>query len=223
MIASKKATWVLASLVAISLMAATASAGILGTNLSYQGCEGSVGFTQGVTDGTLAGTLDFAVFTRDNFLSLSYTGYTPTPGELVYTYQIHNTGTVAISLSKLLLIGGAPADNAGTFLGATVSGQDPYQSFVNGTQNVTWNFSGVAGNTHFILPSGQSMGLAFSSPRKPTTHDINVIVDGGGSVNVPNVAGPGATAIPEPTSLALLAAAAAIAGIAVTRRHRKDN
>jgi hypothetical protein len=219
MIGSRKPTWVLGALVVVSLMAASAPAGLLGTGLSYNDgtqWEGTKSFSGTVTGGTLSGSLDYAVFTAGNFNSL-FSGYTPTPGELIYGYQVHNTGTVDIRLSKLLLIGGAPADAAGTFTWEGLSGQAPYDSYVIPGANVTWDFT----NGHDIVPAGQSIGLAFCSIRRPTGRDVDVIVDGGGSVNVANVAGPGATPIPEPTTLALLAAAVS-AGFLVMHSRRKE-
>lgn len=217
----KKATCVLVALVIASSVTATASAGLLGTGHSYvdgQIWEGYQTFSGTVTGGTLAGTLDYAVFTPSEFTFLyGNDEYTPTPGELVYTYQIHNTGSVNITISKLLLLSGAPADNAGAFEGSGVSGQYPYLSTVNLGLNVTWDFT----NGHNIVPPGDSAGLAFSSIRKPMNRDIDVIVDGGKACNVRDVIGPGTVSIPEPSSLVLLTAAAAVAGLVVARKRRK--
>ena len=83
---------------------------------------------------------------------------------------------------------------------------------------MTWDFT----NNHNVVPGADSTGLAFCSDRKPTGRDVDVIIDGGGSVNVRNVAGPGSVAIPEPSCLVLLAVAASAAGIAVARNRRKE-
>jgi hypothetical protein len=221
MIGFQKAAWVFGSLVVIGLIAGTAPAGLLGTGLSYndgsQIWEGTRSFSKAVTGGTLSGSLDYAVFAPEEFNSL-FTGYGTTAGELVYAYQIHNTGSVNITLSKLLLLSGAPADAAGIFQGNGVSGQDPFESYITPGINVTWDFT----NGHNIVSPGDSVGLAFCSIRKPMGRDVDVIVDGGGSVNVTSVAGPGLVNVPEPAGLALLTVIAVAAGIAGARSRWKE-
>jgi hypothetical protein len=220
MIGSKKATWVLASFAIVTLIATTASAGVLGTGLSYAdatkpaGWEGTKHFSQAVTGGLLAGDLDWAVFTASNFNSLftGDNGYTPTPGELVYTYWLHNTGTVNMSIGELLLLGSAPADDVGSFSGNGVSGQAPGQMSVVPTE-VLWDYSGV----NNIVHPGTSEGMAVCSIRTPRS-DYFVVVDGGTGATITGIAGPGATAIPEPSVLALLAVAAAMMGVVGIRR-----
>lgn len=222
MLGFKKATWGLGSIVIVCLMAATASAGLLNTGHSYNDgtlWEGSKTFSKVDGNGTLAGRLEYAVFTAAQFASqFPSSGYTSTAGELVYTYQIFNTGTKSISFSKLLLLSGATADTAGTFLVDGQSGQAPFFSTITQGQNVSWDFSQTA--AYNIVPTAHSVGLVFCSSRQPMERDIDVITNGGASVNVARVIGPGTTAIPEPSSLALLAAATAI-GIAVARNRRK--
>jgi hypothetical protein len=219
MIGFKKASLGLGAFAVVCVMATMASAGLLGTGHSYDDgtlWEGTQAFSKTSGANTLSGSVDYAVFTASEFGNL-FTGYVATPDELVYTYQIHNSGTVNITLSKLLLLSGATADNPGFFEGDGVSGMAPYASTISG-QNVTWDFT----TGHNIVSPGESVGLAFSSTRRPMARDINVIVDGPLSVNVQYVAGPGSVPIPEPSSLALLTVAAAAAGIAVVRNRRKE-
>jgi hypothetical protein len=219
MIGFKKASWALAAFAVVCVMTTAASASLLGTGHTYNDgtvWEGNQTFTKTVGSNTLAGSVDYAVFTISEFEKL-FTGYNATAGELIYAYQIHNTGTVNITLSKLLLLSGATGDNPGSFEGNGVTGMTPYAATISG-QNVTWDFT----TGHNIVSPGDSVGLAFSSIRRPMARDINVIVDGPLSVNVQNVAGPGSVSIPEPSSLALLTAVAAVAGIAVVRNRRKE-
>ena len=221
MIGSKKATWVLGAFAIVSLIAATASAGLLGTGLSYtdathpSGWEGSNTFTQSVVGGTLAGKVDWAIFTASNFASL-FPDYNPTPGELVYAYQVFDTGTVEISKTEAPLLSSAPANGVGSFVDNGMSGVLPSSMSIN-SADVIWNF---ASPTIPWSPAGNSAGLAFSSPRTPRT-DWYIVIDGGGTVNVNGVGGPGTTAIPEPSTLALLVVMAASLGIAVLRQSKE--
>jgi hypothetical protein len=205
----------------LGLMAVPAWAGLLGTGSSYNDGLGPLGgawggtkhFDVAGTGGRLTGDLDWAVFTGANFSSL-FTGYTPTLGELVYTYQIHNTGTLNISKGSLKLIGGAPADSADDFTGNGVSGQAPGSTQILST-DVIWNFQ--APNNIDWNPAESSNGLVFSSIRRPR-NDVYVVVDGGASTNITGVAGPGTNSIPEPSVLTLLlVAAATLCGIKIRR------
>ncbi len=212
----KTVTTYLLVLAVTGFFAASASAGLLLTGKSYNDgtktWEGSKTFSKGVTGGTLAGKVDWAVFTDDNFSSL-FTDYTPTSGELVYTYQVFNTGTVDISLTELPLLSSAPADNPGVFTGNGVSGQNPFSLTISGP-DVIWDFEAPDSIVH----PGNSTGLAVSSIRKPAT-DFYVVIDGGSGVNVSPVAGPGTVPIPEPCTLLLLALAAATVGLTSLRKR----
>jgi hypothetical protein len=59
--------------------------------------------------------------------------------------------------------------------------------------------------------------MAVCSIRTPRS-DYFVVVDGGTGATITGIAGPGATAIPEPSVLALLAVAAAMMGVVGIRR-----
>ena len=224
MIGFKKTTSFLGAFAIVSLIAASASAAssLLGTGKSYTdslhplGWEGSQTFTKSVTGGTLAGEVDWAIFTAANFDSL-FPDYTGTPGELVYAYQVFNTGGVDISKTEAPLLSLAPADNVGDFASDGMSGVLPSSMSII-SADVIWNFASP--EIGYSSPATtKSAGLAFSSSRAPRT-DWYVIVDGGGSVNVNGVGGPGTTAIPEPSALALLAVMAASLGIAVVRNRK---
>ncbi|MGA2797284.1 MAG: hypothetical protein ABSE63_06895 [Thermoguttaceae bacterium] len=218
MFVKHKATGILLSFMVLCLLAAPAFAGLIGTGLSYNDgtktWEGTKTFSQSATDGTLAGSLDWAVFTGVNFSSL-FTGYTPTGGELVYAYQLTNTGTVNISLAELTLLSSAPADNVGDFTGNGVSGQLPKLMQIT-SGDVIWDF----GNPDNIVPPNSSAGLAVSSIRKPR-NDFYVILNGGASATVSGIGGPGTSAIPEPSVLTLLAIAIATMGFVIV--HRRKN
>jgi hypothetical protein len=228
MIGLKKATGVLvcglASLAIVGLLSASASAGpLVGTGLSYKdsvkpaGWEGTGTFTKNsVPPGTrLYGTVEWAVFTGANFSSLfPSSGYTPTPGELVYTYQIYNDATsVEISKTMTLLLSGAPADNEAYFTSNGMSGVLPSSMQII-PADVVWNYSSPN-----IAPSQHSCGLVFCSNRTPRS-DLQAQVDGGLVANAP-VGGPGTTTIPEPSALALLSVAMASLGIYAVGKRGK--
>jgi hypothetical protein len=172
----------------------TSQAGILnGHAAAFGGWTGSVAFDTGTG---LAGDIDYAVFTAAAF-NANFSGLGYVPGDaLVYTYQISNTGTDTISAE---IVGIANAANTiGTFDIGDVNASSA--SFIG--LNAQWVFSpGV--------PGGQtSWGLAFSSPNVPMI-GAALTLNGGSSALVAGVPTPSNTPIPEPASLALLAAAAA--------------
>jgi hypothetical protein len=206
--------------VIVSLFASSASAALLGTGLAYNDgtkvWEGTKNFSVPSTGGTLAGTLDWAVFTTADFLTLfPSSGYIPTPGQLVYTCQLENTGTVGISLNEVRILGGAPVNNVGWFSALDVTGQVPYDSWI-GSTDVVWDFR----DPNHIDPNEYSMGLAFCSSRKPR-NSIDVILNGGAQATISGVASPGSVDIPEPSGLMLLAFAGAAMGVGVVRRQRR--
>ena len=104
MIGLKKATLCVALFAAIGLWALPAVAGLLDTGTPYSGggretWKGTTIFPDSV-DPYLDGTVDWAVFAPGNF---PFSGYTPTPGEFTYAYQIHCTGSAAISNFSVVL------------------------------------------------------------------------------------------------------------------------
>jgi hypothetical protein len=212
----KRFTTIATVILAIGLLASSASAGLLGTGLSfYDGTKTWEGTSHYANAYGLSGDFDWAVFTANNYSSLfpPSQGYTPTPGELVYTYQIHNGPGLEVSLDQLRLLSGAPADHAGYFIVSSALEQVPYSTSITST-NVTWDFR--APNN--IPANGDSRGMVFSSPRLPR-NDLDYIVDGGTSCTITGVGGPGTVSIPEPSTLLLLAMAGAFAGLIAIRRR----
>ena len=203
--------------------------GLLGTGHSYyydsQYWEGTVEINS--TPGQpLEGSVDWAVFTADEFNSLfGGGGYMPTSGQLVYTYQLHNgPESSTITLYDVLIQGSAPMGNPGWFEGVDpeVTGQDPSSS-VLGVSQVLWYFSDLTdqgGANYNLDPDEASMGLAFCSDRNPQT-GVSIAVNEGESAWIPGVASPGTVEIPEPSIITLLVGAMATLGISVIRWHRR--
>lgn len=142
----------------------------------------------------LSGTIDFSVFTAADF-NTNFPGAGYVPGDsLVYTYQVNNTGTAAVS-AEIVGISN-PANTIGTFdLGG---GGDVNATSASFTPNAQWLFAPE-------LPGGgnSSYGLAFSSPRAPMT-GASLTLDSGLSFLASGLPTPGPVGIPEPTSLALI-------------------
>jgi hypothetical protein len=223
MISLKKVAVCLALFAVVGLATAPAFAGLLGTGLSYPktpsgNWEGTGHFFN--SSSGLQGDIQWAVFTGANFSTLfPDLSYSPTGGELVYAYQVFNTGTVNISLETVALLSGAPADNDGYFTAGTppMTGQVPYDSSITSTQ-VIWDFKDYSptGSNYNIVPGDHSTGLAFCSIRTPRS-DFSITVDGGTSATA-LVGGPGNVSIPEPSTLILLVMAAAMFGYIRSRR-----
>jgi hypothetical protein len=217
--------WILVSFIVI--WCSSASAGLLNTGLSYVDSygrwEGSSTFNHSATGGYLKGRVEWAVFTAQDYLSLFPNDYQPTPGELVYAYQVFaDNNSVEISKAMAPLLNGAPADHEGYFTASGMGGVVPSSTSITlGTVttvgDVIWNFSNPN-----IDSSEHSTGLVFSSVRKPRT-DWYIVVDGGTPVNVLGVGGPGTVPIPEPGTLALLLTAAAAFCSTLILRKRKMN
>lgn len=173
----------------------------------------------------LNGTIDYSVWAPGTF-PYSGIGYTPTPGELVYSYLIHvnpSSGpppysqvdpTNASEASSLSLIVLHDADNIGqsSALGgvsATELNLDP-----TGNHLATW-FFGTA-----IDPGQDSYLLVFSSPNiwnfTPAT-----LFDHGTQTDQPlQLPTPSSERAPEPGTLILLAVGALWGAPAVLRRVR---
>jgi hypothetical protein len=209
----------LALIFVVGVAVGSASAGLVGTGLAYNDgaktWDGTVPFSKTSGSVTLAGSMDWAVFTAANFNTLfGGSGYTPHAGELVYTYQLHNTGNTYISLSELVLISQAPADTAGYFSLGGSSEQAPYSSTIT-SGDVVWSFQ----SPNNIAVGAYSTGLAFSSIRKPRS-DFDIVFNGGVSVTFAGMGGPGPNSIPEPSALALLTVALATIGVAAIGKRK---
>ena len=160
---------------------------------------GSTTFTQG----TLQGTVDYAVFGPGQF-PYSGTGYTPTPGELTYVFQVYETGAAPLSSFSVALTD--LADNIGAFTGLT--GDAPNGMTLSALSSATWHFAGIAQN-------GNSEGLVFSSIRVPQNL-LGTVIDTGQSSYVIPLPSPSAVSIPEPATVGL----SLLAGLTLLARRR---
>jgi hypothetical protein len=154
------------------------------------------------TVGTLSGYVDYAVFNPGQF---PYAGYTPTAGELTYAYQIFVTGTAPLSSFEMVLTD--PADNIGNF--NSLPGTLPNSQTLNSSVSAKWTFPGIP-------TGGNSDGLAFSSPRLPSSL-FATVVDTGQSTWVIPLPTPGPVGIPEPATIGLAAMGCLVLGL----RRRK--
>ena len=163
--------------------------------------SGSTSFDNGVG---VAGYVDWAVFAPGDF-PYPGTGYAPTAGEMVYTYQLFSTGADAISSFSVALEN--PADNIGSFSGLT--GDAVINTVLLPGVKAEWQFAGVTTNSN-------SEGLAFSSPYVPKDL-FGLAVNGGTFSVVIPLPTPSDVEIPEPATLSVLA----LGGVALIRRRRK--
>lgn len=203
-----------------ALLCGSALAGPLATdpNAYFDGTTLWRGQTT-ITDGfILTGVVDWCVYTPAGWASAGWGGYTPTPGEFVYAYQVENTDVAPILGFGAKMIDDNDANNIGVFnlVGVAANGTPPF-GFGGAPPNLdtaNWYWQ----NTN-LLPGQKSEGLVYSSINMPLEYDV-LIHDGGTSAenNVPGdpgVASP-SDVIPEPATLGLLAAGL----IALLRRRR---
>jgi hypothetical protein len=152
-------------------------------------------------NGTLQGYVDWAVFGPGQF---PYAGYSPTAGELTYSYQVYETGAAPLSSFAVALTD--LADNIGSF--TSLAGSPPSSSVLVPLASATWHFPG-------ITTGGNSQGLAFSSVRVPTDL-FGVVIDTGQSQYVVPLPSPSPTSIPEPGSILALG----VCGLLLVSRRR---
>jgi hypothetical protein len=186
-------------------MAATAGAGALNGHASAFD-DGSMVWTGSTPfdNGTgLSGYVDWAVFAPGVF-PYGGSGYTPTAGEMVYTYQLFSTGADPVSSFSVALEN--PADNVGSFSG--LSGDAVSNTVLLPGVKAEWQFTG-------ITTGGNSEGLAFSSPYVPKEL-FGIAIDGGTFSIVIPVPTPSDTEIPEPATMSVLA----LGGLALLRRRK---
>jgi hypothetical protein len=215
----------LLALCAIALLAAPVAAGPLSPlaidTTTYLGVWHGTTAYQGYFDppfntlpSGLSGYVDWAVYAPGTFPG-GFSGYVPNPGEFVYTYQVDNQGTAA--LSQLIVQTINTASNAGSFTGnngfGAVAGVTPDTAVATPFVSVEWSFfSGVPGG------GGTSEGLAFSSPHSPVMATGVVIDDGTFAFVVPLPSSDGPI-IPEPSTLALAGCGVAAIGLHWLRRR----
>ncbi len=146
----------------------------------------------------LSGFVDWAVWAPGTFPAFS--GYTPTAGEYIYTYQAAEEGTA--SLSSLAVTLENAAGFIGEFSGDTGFGlvdgiPADFMQILPLDQAEWYWFTGIPEDS-------RSKGLAFSSPNPPMLSDGTVIDHGTFAFVIP-VPSPGGPVIPEPSTLVLAA------------------
>ncbi|MEX2112504.1 MAG: hypothetical protein WD845_04925 [Pirellulales bacterium] len=179
--------------------------------ISYTGAwAGSTPFATG----TLSGYIDWAVYGPGGF-PYAAGGYTPTPGQFTYAYQIFVTGSAPVSHFDVDL-SQKPANNIGSF--TTFGAVAPSATSLD------------VGNTlaafDFLAPpvssGSSSIGLAFSSVRNPQDW-FGSLIDTGQSTFVVPIPGPADILIgPEPASCVLLGMGAALLVPRAIRRWRRQ-
>ena len=192
-----------ALMIAIGI-AASANAGVLDGNANaFAGWTG----TSAYSNGSLSGTVDYAVFETADFITEFGTpgGVVLTPGELVYAYQVLNAGTDEVS-QEIVATPNNSAHDIGSFL--NTAGEIAPDSMLLIPTSARWTFT--APN---IMTGENSHILVFSSPNIPV-FSTNVTIDGGGTATgmVPS---PSNTPLPEPGTFAMFAL---VGGLLVRRR-----
>jgi hypothetical protein len=145
----------------------------------------------------LSGFVDWAVWAPGTFPA--FTGYIPTPGEYVYTYQAAVEGEAA--LTSLFVSVENAADNIGEFYGDAGFGlvdgvAADIMTLIPLTEADWYWFTGIP-------EDGRSRGLAFSSPNPPMLSEGTLIDHGTFAFAYP-VPSPSGPVIPEPSTLVLL-------------------
>ena len=161
----------------------------------------------------LEGFIDWAVWAPGTFPG--FTGYAPTAGEYVYTYQAAEEGTAALT-SFFVTLDNA-ADNIGEFSGDAGFGlvdgiAADFMQILPLNQSEWYWFSGIPEDF-------RSRGLAFSSPNPPMLSDGTVIDHGTFAFVIP-VPSPGGPIIPEPSTFVLAACGASLFVVRWWRRRR---
>lgn len=211
MIGIKKATLCLALVAATSILAAPAFAEFAGTPLY----SGSTTFASDEEIPLLTGYVDWAVYAPNTF-PYSDPGYTPTPGQRIYVYQVFNTGNTYIS--KYIVPLDNSANNIGSFSDAGISGIAPWAEAPDLPMvlvtpgSASWNFTG-------FNPGNSSEGLIFCSPNTEIDY-LAVTLNGGSYAIVDPVPVPGPESIPEPSTLLSLMVALGIIAATVRSKRR---
>jgi len=197
-------------LVVIGLLSASALAGPLASHPNAFTDDSSVVWRGTTTlyvvagSETLSADVDWCVFAPGGYPFDVADGYTPTPGEFVYAYQIDVTGTLEVNTFWVNMADSNEANNIGAF--DLSSGVAPTNSAFGSTDpqklvSANWTFGGA------LTPGLVSDGLAYSSVNAPEM-GLGFIQDGGllgqpqGPLPTPS------DEIPEPLTMTLLAAGA---------------
>jgi len=180
----------------IAHVASPSHAGVLNGNASAVTFSSFSG-TGSFLSGSLAGDLDYAVFTAAEFsAAFPLSPYSPL-GAVVYAYQLENTGIAAIS-AQIIGVSNPVSGDIDSFLNSAGEVSPSSQLFSSG--NPLWSFG-----TPNLLNAEFSEILVFSSPNSPMS-GAGLTINGGTSALLSGVPTPSATAIPEPSSVCLAAA-----------------
>ena len=195
--------------VALFFSASFAQAGPLNTPASLAASYNGLwaGSTPFVT-GTLAGYVDWAVYKAADF-PYTGTGYTPTPGQFVYAYQVYVTGTAPLSHFDVDLPN--PGNNIGSFTSFGVVA--PSATSIGPV--AAFDFHAPA-----VLTGSSSIGLAYSSNKVPQDW-FGSVIDTGQSTFVMPLPAPSDIPIPEPAAVTLLCLGTALLVPGVVRRWRR--
>lgn len=208
-----------------ALLCGSALAGPLATdpNAYFDGTTLWRGQTTITDNFILTGVVDWCVYTPAGWAASGYGGYTPTPGEFVYAYQIDNIGPAPITKFAVKMLDSNEANNIGVF-------DLPGDVSVNAiAPTLPFGFGGPAPNLDTanwrwqatnLMAGETSEGLVYSSINMPLEYDCFVHNAGASAENIvangdPGVASP-SDVIPEPATLGLLAAGL----VALLRRRR---
>lgn len=199
-------------LAVVLLASATALGGLATDSNAYDDgvnpqWNGSVHFYSTGGGDTIEADVEYTVYAPGDF---TYTGlgYTPTPGEFVYAYQVIPTaGSVDIKTFWVNMLASNEANNIGSF---TLGGIAPTSAFFGNAdpQNLVsanWEFLGG-----ILVNPSSSYGLAYSSINAPIMY-VGFIQDGG-LAGMPDSPLPSPSdEIPEPATMLVLAAGALLA------------
>lgn len=186
--------------------------------LSYQadayvgsgGGPGAGGAWYGVepySNTSLSGSIEWEVFLPSTFNSLfggSSSGYTTEPTELVYAFQVENTGTSDPATVEADVLSTHLFDTPGWFNipGETDTTQPTFSIITSSPYSYAkWSFSPG-------IPQGEStVGMAYSSPDAPVDDSFGSVSNAGLGANPSPLPEPSTTPaiIPEPGTAALLA------------------